>query len=90
MTPEYEKHPMTRQAINTKMKALCAVAGLRHIHPHMTRHGIAMHIQGQGVPVELISYHLAHSGTAITLEIYARLDEKQERKMFDALGVRLR
>lgn len=89
-TPEYEKHPMTRQAIHTKMKALCDAAGLGHIHPHMTRHGIAMHIQGQGVPVELISYHLAHSGTAITLAIYARLDAKQERKMFDALGIRLR
>jgi integrase/recombinase XerD len=89
-TPEYEKHPMTRQAINAKMKVLCVVAGIRNIHPHMTRHGIAMHIQAQGVPVELISYHLAHSSTAITLSIYARLDANQERKMFDALGVRIR
>lgn len=31
--PKYEKHPMTRQAINSKIKILCAVSGLRHIHP---------------------------------------------------------
>lgn len=88
--PKYEKHPLTRQAINEKIKVLCAVAGLRHIHPHMSRHGIAMHLQGQGVPVELISYHLAHSSSAITLSTYARLDASQERKMFEALGVRIR
>lgn len=89
-SPKYEKHPMTRQAINSKMKLLCGVAGLKHIHPHMSRHGIAMHLQGQGVPVELISYHLAHSSTAVTLSTYARLDAVQERKMFEALGVRIR
>lgn len=87
---KYEKCPLTRQAINEKMKVLCAVAGLRHMHPHMSRHGIAMHLQGQGIPVELISYHLAHSSTAITLKTYARLDANQERKMFEALGVRIR
>lgn len=82
--------PLTCQRINSKMNELCEAAGLRHLHPHMTRHGIAMHIQGQGAPVELISYHLAHSGTAITLSTYARLDAAQERRMLESLGVRLR
>lgn len=87
---KYEKHPLTRQAINEKMKVLCSTAGLRHIHPHMSRHGIAMHLQGQGVPAELIAYHLAHSSTAITLSTYARLDATQERRMLESLGVRIR
>lgn len=82
--------PLTRQRINSKMNELCEAAGLRHLHPHMTRHGVAMHIQGQGAPVELISYHLAHSGTAITLSTYARLDAAQERRMMESLGVRIR
>lgn len=88
--PKHEKHPLTRQAINEKMNVLCEVAGLRHLHPHMSRHGIAMHLQAQGVPAELIAYHLAHSSTAITLSTYARLDAAQERRMLESLGVRLR
>jgi integrase len=79
---------ITRQAINKLLNGLTELAGTRHIHPHMFRHGIAMHLQSQGVPAELIAYHLAHSSTAITLKTYARMDAKQERAMFENLNVK--
>lgn len=71
------------------MKVLCAAIGLRHIHSHISRHGIAIHLQGQGVLAELIAYHLAHSSTAITLSTYARLHSNQEKRMLESLGVRI-
>lgn len=79
---------ITRQAINKLLAELAHIAGMRHIHPHMFRHGIAMHLQSQGVPVESIAYRLAHSSTAITLKTYARMDERQERSILDSLNVK--
>jgi len=85
------KKQLTRNAVGKKVKFLAEEAGIiKNIHPHLWRHGIAMHLQGQGMPIELISYHLAHSGTEITLKTYARLDAKQERKIFENMGYRLR
>jgi integrase/recombinase XerD len=82
---------LTRQAVALKVKELAKVVGVtRNMHCHLWRHALAMFLQGQGTPIELISYHLGHSGTDITLQTYARLDEKQERSMLDNLGIRLR
>lgn len=81
---------LSRQAVNLKLITYGNLAGLRHIHPHMLRHGIAMFLQAQGVPAELIAHHLAHSSTAITLATYARMSAKQERAMLESLNVRFR
>ena len=82
---------LTRQAVALKLNVLKEATGMtRNIHAHLWRHGLAMHLQGQGVPAELIAYRLAHSSTAITLSTYARLDALQERKMLESLGVHIR
>ena len=82
--------PLTRQAVALKLSKYGNLAGLRHIHCHMTRHGIAMHLQSQGVPIEVIAYHLAHSSTTVTLSTYARMSASQERSMFDSWNVKFR
>jgi len=85
------KKPMTRQAVALKLNKLAEVVGLpRNVHCHLYRHGVAMHLQGQGVPAELIAFRLAHSSTQITLSTYARLDAMQEKKMLESIGARLR
>lgn len=82
---------ISRQWVNQKLKMLAKIAGLnKNVHCHLYRHGIAMHLQSQGVPAELIAYRLAHSSTQITLSTYARLDAMQEKRMLEALGARLR
>jgi len=81
---------LTRQAINKKLNEYSDLVGIRHIHPHMFRHGLAMFLQSQGVPIEVISFRLAHSSTRITLETYARMSASQERSIIESLGVRLR
>lgn len=90
--PAYRKStkPMTRQAMNIKLNQLTELIGMRRINPHQYRHGIAMHLQKQGVYAEMIAYHLAHSSTAVTLATYARLDASQERAMFESMNIKLR
>jgi integrase len=77
---------LTRQAVNKKFNEYCAVAGLRHIHPHMVRHGLAMFMQARGVPAHEIAFRLAHSSTAITLATYARMSKDQEKQILDSLN----
>lgn len=81
---------LTRQAINKRLNELAALVHLRHIHPHMFRHGLAMHLQAQGVPAEVIAYRLAHSSTAITLQTYARMNLTQEKSILESLNVQFR
>jgi integrase len=81
---------LTRQAVALKLIKYANLAGLRHIHAHMLRHGIAMFLQGQGTPAEVIAYHLCHSSTAITLSTYARMSASQEKMMLDSHNVRFR
>lgn len=85
-----EKKVMSRQNVNKMLKKHSELVGLRHVHPHMFRHGLAMYLQGQGVPIEVIAYRLAHSSTRITLETYARMNAEQERNIIDSLEVKLR
>lgn len=86
--PSREK-PLSRKLANKRLNELAALAHIRPIHPHMFRHGLAMHLQSQGVPVEVIAYRLAHSSTAITLQTYARMNAEQERAILDTLNVKI-
>jgi len=45
---------------------------------------------GQGMPIEHVSRHLAHSNTKITLQTYARIGFKEEKSMIESLGIRFR
>ena len=82
--------PLSRQAVSLKLVKYGAIVGLRHIHAHMIRHGIAMFLQSQGVPAEVIAYHLCHSSTAVTLFTYARMSASQERSMLDSYNIKFR
>lgn len=81
------KKPMTRQAVNKKLNEYGASVKLRHLHPHMFRHGIAMFLQARGVPAHEIAFRLAHSSTAITLATYARMNIDQERQILESLNI---
>jgi integrase/recombinase XerD len=50
-----------------------------HCHPHLLRHGRARQDMMDGIPLPITSYRLAHSSTAITADIYQRVDENIER-----------
>lgn len=85
-----EKKIMTRQNVNKMINKYSDLIGLRHVYPHMFRHGLAMFLQAQGVTIEAIAYRLAHSSTRITLETYARMNTEQERLGRESIGAKLR
>jgi len=87
---KHADRPLTRQAVNKKLWEYCDMVGNRKVHPHMFRHGLAMFLISQGMPVEHIAYHLAHSSTAITLKTYARIGFREEQNMIDNLNIRFR
>jgi site-specific recombinase XerD len=90
VSPKTSEEPMTRQAVNKKLNEYTELISMRKVHPHLFRHGLAMYLIGQGMPVEHIAHHLAHSSTSITLRTYARIGLKEEQKMIESLGIRFR
>lgn len=82
--------PLKRQYVNWRLNELCKLIDHPHVHPHEFRHGAAMYMQAKGTPIEIISYHLGHSDTSITLKTYARIDAEQEYEFLESVGVRLR
>jgi integrase/recombinase XerD len=77
---DYSK-PLDRKSVDHKLKVLCEYAGLRKIHAHEFRHGLAMYLLNQGVPMEVISWRLKHSSTKTTMGIYARITPDVERNL---------
>jgi len=44
--------------------------GLNKLHPHMFRHGLAIHLLQRGVPIPIISARLGHASTTTTMNYY--------------------
>lgn len=73
------KGTVTRQYVHMMLQELCEVAGIRPVHAHLFRHGLATYLLSRGVPMEVISYRLHHSSTVTTAQYYARITPSIER-----------
>lgn len=62
-------------------------AGLGKRRMHAGRHTAATLLLGAGVPLEVVSAILGHSGIAITADTYARVLEDAKRKAFAAVDL---
>ncbi len=51
------------------------------IHPHMLRHGLAIYLLAQGVPIPVISARLGHSNIFITQKSYLVITTELQRQM---------
>lgn len=71
--------PMARSNVNSLLEELCTIARIRHINPHLFRHGIATYMLAQGVSLDLIAYRLCHSSVLTTAKYYARITPEIER-----------
>jgi integrase/recombinase XerD len=80
---------LTRQYVNQMLEEYCGLAGMRKIHPHLFRHGLATYLLSQGVPMEVISFRLNHSSTMTTAKYYARITPDIERDLIKQHGVSL-
>jgi integrase len=52
-----------------------------HIHPHMFRHGLAIHLLERGIPIPIISARLGHSSTTTTINYYLVITPEIQRQM---------
>lgn len=71
------KH-MTATNINDIVTALGNRAGIKNLHLHMFRHGIAVHMLQQGIPMVAIKDKLRHKHLETTSAVYAKytIDDK--------------
>lgn len=53
----------------------------RHIHPHMFRHGLAIHLLQKGVPIPVISARLGHASTTTTINYYLVITPELQRQI---------
>ncbi len=58
------------------------------IHPHMLRHGLAIYLLAQGVPIPVISARLGHSNIFITQKSYFVITSEMQREMTAHVAMR--
>lgn len=69
--------PLTGSGVAQMLRRRCAAAGLRRLHPHAFRHGIAMHLLNDcGADMALIQAVLGHKDLHTTQKFYARWKTK--------------
>ncbi len=63
------------------LKQYAEEAGLRDIHPHKFRHGLAIHLLQQGVPIPVISARLGHASVYVTMSMYMKVTPEIQQQM---------
>lgn len=51
------------------------------LHPHMFRHGLALHLLNQGVPIPVIQYRLGHKDIRTTIQMYLKVTPEIEKQL---------
>lgn len=70
----------TRQYAWRMVKKYGKLADIEGLHPHKFRHGLAIHLLNNGVPIPVISARLGHSTTAITQQMYLKITPELQRE----------
>ncbi len=55
---------------------VCKVAGIAVLHPLKFRHGLAVHLLQQGVPIPVISACFGHAFVYMTMQMYMKVSRK--------------
>ena len=55
------------------IKEYAEIAGIESLHPHKFRHGLAIHLLQQGVPIPVISARLGHASVYVTMQMYMKV-----------------
>ena len=73
-SPVNKYKPMKRDTIEDMFEQLGKKIGIKNLHPHMLRHGLAMDMMKSGIDIEIIKDTLRHQDSSTTANIYARTD----------------
>jgi len=78
---------MTQQHAARNIKKYGRLINIDNLHPHMFRHGLALYLLSQGVPIEVISARLGHSNTSITRDIYLKVTPEIQAKIIGSKNI---
>ena len=72
---------LTRQGAYTKILKWGKIYLNMDIHPHMLRHGLAIYLLSQNVPLQAIARRLGHSNVFITQKSYLVITPELDRQL---------
>ncbi len=78
----------TRQYAWQQLKKYAEVAGVKGVHPHKFRHGLAIYLLEQKVPIPVISTRLGHSNVLITMQLYMKITPEIQRMFMENVKMR--
>lgn len=84
-----EPFAMTRQNAWRIINIYGAMLG-KKLHPHMFRHGLAIHMLSKGIDIQVIAYRLGHSDPRTTARFYCVITPELEKQYYEAKGFKLR
>ena len=76
----------SRQNAWSRIKKLGLAVGLAGLHPHMFRHGMAIHLLNCGVPIPVISTRLGHSNVMVTMQMYLKITPEIQRQHLEGVS----
>lgn len=79
---------LTRQGAYAKIQEWGKTFLKISIHPHMLRHGLAIYLLAQNVPLPVISARLGHSNVFITQKAYLVITPDLQRQMTAHISMR--
>jgi integrase/recombinase XerD len=79
---------LTRQGAYEKIQSWGKKYLNQEIHPHMLRHGLAIYLLSQGVPLPVISRRLGHSNVFITQKSYLVITLELDRQLTSHVPMR--
>jgi len=79
---------LSRQGAYNKIKQRGVKYLNMPIHPHMLRHGLAIYLLSENVPLHVISARLGHSNVFITQKSYLVITPELQRSMTEHIAMR--
>lgn len=59
-----------------------------NIHPHVFRHGLALYLLGNNVPIPVISARLCHANVFVTMQYYMKITPNLQREYLEKVQFR--
>lgn len=79
---------LTRQRAWQLIKKYASIAEISDVHPHKFRHGLAIYLLQQSVPIPVISARLGHSSVYITMQLYMKVTPEIQRHFLEGVPMR--
>lgn len=77
--------PISANAINTKRRQHCMIAGVKCIRNHDFRHSYITYLLDNGTDFKIVAEQVGHENLSTTMNIYNHTTKKREQKLRSVL-----